>query len=79
MSDVPEYALMCFRSGSAKPRVTFTYRLATGWEKAGGKPLFTRDVAAQLFDDGVTLVKLHWHREDHQILVSAHSMSCDPS
>jgi hypothetical protein len=78
MSDIPDYALRHFRNGSAKPRVTFTYRLASGWKKAIGKPLFTRDVAARLLDDGVTLVKLRWHREDHQVLVSAHGISRDP-
>jgi hypothetical protein len=78
MSEIPEYALSRFRNSSAKPRVTFTYRLASGGEKAVGKPLFTRDVAARLFDDGVTLVKLRWHREVHGVQVSAHSMSRDP-
>jgi hypothetical protein len=78
MSDVPEYALRPFRNSSAQPRVTFTYRLASGWEKAIGKPLFTRDVAARLLYDGVTLVKLRWHREDHQVTVSAHGLRSDP-
>jgi hypothetical protein len=78
MSEIPEYALSRFRNDSAKPRVTFTYRLAIGWEKAEGKPLFTRDVAARLFDDGVTLVKLRWHREEHEVPVSAHRVSRDP-
>ena len=78
MSEFPEYALIRFNDGSAKPRVTATYRLASGWEKAVDKPLFTRAVAARLFDEGVTLVRLRWHREEHQVPVSAQSMSRDP-
>jgi len=78
MSDVPEYALIRFRDGSAKPRVTSAYRLSSGWQKTRRRPLFTHEVAASLFDDGVTLVRLRWHREDHQVPVSAHSVSRDP-
>jgi hypothetical protein len=78
MSDVPEYALIRFRNGSARPRVTATYRLATGWEKPARKPRFTHELAARLFDDGVTLVRLRWRRQNHQLPVAAHSLSRDP-
>lgn len=77
MSDVPEYALSRFRHGSAKPRVASTYRVASGWENVVGKPLFTQNVAARLFVDGVTLVRLRWHREEHEVPVHAYSTRRD--
>ena len=40
--------------------------------------LFACNVALRLFDDGVTLVKLRWQREDHKIPVSTHSRTCNP-
>jgi hypothetical protein len=73
MSEIPEYVLIRFRNRTAQPRVMSTYRVASGWEKATGKTLFTGNVAARLFDAGVTQVKLRWHREDHQVTVSAQS------
>lgn len=77
MSDVPEYGLSRFRNGSAKPRVTSTYRVASGWEKVMGKQPFTQDIAARLFGEGVTLVKLRWHREEHEVPVHAYSARRD--
>lgn len=77
MSEIPEYALSRFRNDSAKPRVTSTYRVESGWEKVANKPLFTGDVAGRLFGQGVTLVKLRWHREEHEVPVHAYSARRD--
>jgi hypothetical protein len=78
MPEFPEYALSHFHHGSARPRVISTYRVAHGWEKAAGKPLFTQEVAGRLFGEGVTLVTLRWRGEEHQVPVHPYGVRRAP-
>jgi len=74
MTDIPIYAQRRFVKAFRALHVSHVYNPAEGWQKLPGRVKFSSSVGQELFDRGITQVRLRTLRETHDVsIIEAHA------
>jgi hypothetical protein len=69
MTDIPIYAQRRFVKAFRTLHVSHVYNPAEGWQKLPGRVKFSSAIGQELFDRGVTQVRLRTFRESHDVSI----------